>query len=102
MKYLKNIFDYILEFKNSLIKCQENCLILKNEFAEIHKKLLKGEEAPPNLVTDKIINTLGDLDNEPAYTHLLNIFNEKYLFITEVAMYTHVHIASRLCTHKCT
>lgn len=74
----ENILSAIGDFESSLERSSEYCATLRKEFNQVLKAIKEGKEYPPTLVTDEAFEALEKLNQEPAFTYLLNTFSEAY------------------------
>ena len=67
------------KLESSLLKSRQLCKDLRKEFSKIHKQVKTTGESPPNLVTDKALEDIRELNNEVAFEAVLKTFNESFL-----------------------
>jgi hypothetical protein len=77
----ENIREQINLIKKSLEKCQSLCKTLSIEFFEVMRQLEIHNVADVSLISEKTMEALTQLDEEDAYTYILNNFNDSYLRI---------------------
>lgn len=77
----KNVVDDIKEMLESLIKCSAHFKVIREDFAEVVRILKADGEMPVNILTEKGIQALSEIEQEPAYIYMLRVFSESYMQI---------------------
>lgn len=67
------------EILSSLKRCYDYCETVREDFQESERKLNEDLPIPENILSEKSIDALGKLEQEPAYIHILKVFSDHFI-----------------------
>lgn len=77
----EGVLKLMQELHESLKRCLEYCQIIRSDFENTEHQLKTEGKMPDNIISEKGIEALGKIDEEPAYNHLLKVFNDNFIDI---------------------
>lgn len=75
----ENITGLMQKMISSLEKCGDLCSQLRKEFNTVLKQINETKQVPANLVTERALELLKELNQEEAYQAVLKSFNEAFV-----------------------
>lgn len=74
-----NILALIQELQESLSRCKDFCKSLRKEFNHVLNEIRSTKKVPQNLITDKALDLLKQLNREEAFSCVLKEFNDSFI-----------------------